>query len=102
MSWSTSPPPVKPPCGVKRRRLCCPQALRSRKLRRDTRFHYLYGYLLLRLEGGLFARKHLANHRAVGIAVFFGRVYFATAHGVCAGLAPRCADRRADRLFALR
>jgi hemerythrin-like domain-containing protein len=35
---------VKPPCGVKRLRLCCPKALRSRKRRRDSRFHYLYGY----------------------------------------------------------
>ena len=37
---------MKPPCGGKRRRLCCPQALSSRKLQRDTRFHYLYGYTL--------------------------------------------------------
>ena len=35
---------VKPPCGVKRLRLCFPKAIRSRKLRRDSRFHCLYGY----------------------------------------------------------
>jgi len=30
---------------VKRLRLCFPQTIRSRKLRRDSCFHYLYGYL---------------------------------------------------------
>jgi hypothetical protein len=29
---------------VKRLRLCFPQALSSRKLQRDSRFHYLCGY----------------------------------------------------------
>src|SRR5712691_2467420 len=46
MSWSISPPHVKPPYGVKRRRLCFPQAISSRKLQRDVRFHYLCGYWL--------------------------------------------------------
>src|ERR1700704_5494816 len=44
MSWSPSPLHVQPPCGVKRLRLWFPKAIRSRKLRRDSRFHYLYGY----------------------------------------------------------
>src|SRR5215467_7979866 len=44
MSWRTSPPRVKPPYGVKRLRLCFPQALSRRKLQRDSRFHYLCGY----------------------------------------------------------
>src|SRR2546421_11539334 len=47
MSWSTSPPHVKPPYGVKLLRLCFPQAINSRKLQRDSRFHYLCGYLFL-------------------------------------------------------
>jgi hypothetical protein len=29
---------------VKKLLLCFPQAIRSRKLWRDSRFHYLYGY----------------------------------------------------------
>ena len=37
--------PQKPPYGVKRLRLCFPQAISSRKLQRDSRFHYLCGYL---------------------------------------------------------
>src|SRR5215470_14885641 len=45
MSWRTSPPRVKPPYGVKRLRLCFPQALSRRKLQRDSRFHYLCGYV---------------------------------------------------------
>jgi len=35
---------VQPPCEVKKRRRSFPQAIRSRKLRRDSRFHYLCGY----------------------------------------------------------
>src|SRR5262249_53247602 len=44
MSWSISPLHVKLPYGVKRLRLCFPQAISSRKLLRDSCSHYLYGY----------------------------------------------------------
>src|SRR5215471_14283436 len=44
MSWSISQRRVKPPCVVKPPLLCFLQGIRNRKLRRDSRFHYLYGY----------------------------------------------------------
>src|SRR2546423_12137275 len=44
MSWSTSPQRVKLLCGVKLLLLCFPPVIKRCKLRRESCFHYLYGY----------------------------------------------------------